>query len=58
MGLNLRPLPRAPIELPWVPNTNPPEYAWDARWPDIDVHDCAVCWMRAERVTSNTIAPS
>ena len=25
MGPNLRPLPRAPSEVPWVPNTNPPE---------------------------------
>ena len=38
MGPNLRRLRRAPNELLWVLNIIPPEYAWNARWLDIDVH--------------------
>ena len=37
MGPNLRPLPSAPEAAPWMPNINPPDYNWDARWLDIDV---------------------
>ena len=37
MGPNLRPLPSAPDAAPWMPNINPPDYNWDARWLDIDV---------------------
>ena len=37
MGPNLGPLPSAPDAAPWMPNINPPDYNWDARWLDIDV---------------------
>ena len=37
LGANLHPLRRDEVARPWIPNINPPDFVWDARWTDIDV---------------------
>jgi hypothetical protein len=37
LGCNLDPLGRDAQGQPWIPNINPPDFAWDARWPNTDV---------------------
>jgi hypothetical protein len=37
LGPNLRPVGRVGETAPWIPQINPANYAWDARWDDVDV---------------------